>query len=516
MKKIIKKHRKKIIVIAVIIIVVFIVGVIASKVFAGKKNGEKTIKRENTVTLSKMNLTTSVSATGTINSAKSKNISSESNGVKVSKVNVQVGDTVKKGDVILTFDKSDLQEALEEANENLTEAKSEASKSISKAGKQLSEAKSDYSSQKTKLAKKTAEAKSDLSSIKSQISTIKKKINKSKNGQTKTQLEEQLTKLQEQLTQAQSAYEQAVENEENTNKQNSNSIDNASDSVEDAETNGNKTIKEAENKVKEAKENLEKCTVKATMSGVVTVLNVEAGDTYSGGTIAQIDDTSSFTVTTSVDEYDISKLEKGQKVIILTEATDEDELEGEITFISPSTNSSSTQSDNMQSSDSSSGYEVKINIKTADDRLRMGLTAKCSIVLSEATDVFAVPYDAIHEDADGNTVIYVKDQTANNVENTTGASDNKENQQTAQKEVKVTKGMESDYYVEISGDDLQEGMQVIIPSDETTASDDKNDSDDFSSMFGGKAPSGDMPGGNSQGGNPGGGNSRGGGPAMGN
>ena len=322
--------------------------------------------------------------------------------------------------------------------------------------------------------------------------------------------------MQEQLTQAQSAYEQAVENEENTNKQNSNSIDNASDSVEDAETNGNKTIKEAENKVKEAKENLEKCTVKATMSGVVTVLNVEAGDTYSGGTIAQIDDTSSFTVTTSVDEYDISKLEKGQKVIILTEATDEDELEGEITFISPSTNSSSTQSDNMQSSSSSSGYEVKIKIKTADDRLRMGLTAKCSIVLSEATDVFAVPYDAIHKDADGNTVIYVKDQTTNNVENTTGASDNKENQQTDQKEVKVTKGMESDYYVEISGDDLQEGMQVIIPSDETTASDDKNDSDDFSSMFGGKAPSGDMPGGNSQGGNPGGGNSRGGGPAMGN
>lgn len=114
--------------------------------------------------------------------------------------------------------------------------------------------------------------------------------------------------MQEQLTQAQSAYEQAVENEENTNKQNSNSIDNASDSVEDAETNGNKTIKEAENKVKEAKDNLEKCTVKATMSGVVTVLNVEARDTYSGGTIAQIDDTSSFTVTTSVDEYDISKL----------------------------------------------------------------------------------------------------------------------------------------------------------------------------------------------------------------
>lgn len=46
----------------------------------------------------------------------------------------------------------------------------------------------------------------------------------------------------------------------------------------------------------------------------------------------QIEDVHSFVVTSSVDEYDINNVETGQKVVILTEATGEEELEGEITL----------------------------------------------------------------------------------------------------------------------------------------------------------------------------------------
>lgn len=514
MKEKLKRHKVKIIIVAVILVVAVIAAVALVNVFGGKNNKNMKVTRESTVTLSKMDLTTSVSATGTIESAKTKSISADTNGVKVSKVHVSVGDTVKKGDTLITFDESDLEAALEEAQENLSESQDNLTKSVSKANKQLTEAQSTYSSEKTKLAKKVSEAKSDLSDIKSQISSVNKKIKNAKNSQTKTQLQEQLTKLQEQLTQAESAYEQAVENQENTNKQNLTSVENASEAVDEATSNGNKTVKEAQKQVDQAQENLDSCVVKATMSGTVTAIGVEAGDTYSGGTIAQIDDTSSFTVTTSVDEYDISKIEKGQRVVILTEATDEDELEGEITFVSPTTGSSSSQSDGMGSSSSSSGYEVNIKISTSDERLRIGLTAKCSIILEEADDVFAVPYDAIHEDQNGNSVIYVKDGTNAREASTESESDTDNNMQqgsSSYKEIQVTKGMESDYYVEISGSDLTEGMEVIIPTDATSASTDDSSSDDFSSMFGGgmrsgDAPGGDMPGGGgAQGGMPGGG-----------
>lgn len=494
-----KKHKVKMTIIAVVLVIVIVATVVAVNIFGSNKAKNMSFNRESTITLSKMDLTTSVSATGTIASAKTKNVSANTNGVKVSKVNVSVGDTVKKGDVLITFDESDLEDALEEAEDNLSDINEEVSKNISKANKQLTQAQSTYSTQKTKLAQKVSDARKEINDIKSQISSIKKKIKASKNAQSKTQLQEQLTKLQEQLTQAETAYEQAVENQENTNSQNESNIDTANDSVDEAASNGNKSIKEAKKQVEQAQENLEDCVVKSEMSGMVTAINVEAGDTYSGGTIVQLDDTSSFTVTTSVDEYDISKIEEGQKVVILTEATEEDELEGEITFVSPTTGSSSTQTEGMSTSSGTSGYEVEIKVKTSDDRLRMGLTAKCSIILEETDDVFAVPYDAIHEDQSGNNVIYVKDTSSTN-EQTTENTQNKDNSQqvsSSYKEVQVTKGMESDYYVEISGSELSEGMQVIIPTDATSAGSDNSSSNDFSSMFGGNMPAGngDMPGG---------------------
>ena len=73
------------------------------------------------------------------------------------------------------------------------------------------------------------------------------------------------------------------------------------------------------------------------------------------------------------------------------------------------------------------------------------MTAKCSIVKKEASDVYAVPYDAVHKE-NGESYILVKD----------GDSTSK---------VTVTTGMETDYYIEVQGSDLQEGLQVVIPTD---------------------------------------------------
>ena len=93
-------------------------------------------------------------------------------------------------------------------------------------------------------------------------------------------------------------------------------------------------------------------------------------------------------------------------------------------------------------------------------------------------------------------MIYVKDSSTN-----------------TKKEITVTKGMESDYYVEVTGDGLSEGLMVILPSD-TTSSKSSSDSDKSSSglsdMMGG------MSGGGGRGGAPGGngGGPSGGGPGM--
>ena len=473
-----KKHKKLTIFLIIIIVLLITAAILVPKFFGKKENGMQTAK-ETTVSLSKMDLTSSVSATGTIESAKSKTVSADVANVKVKSVKVSEGDTVKKGQTLVTFDESDLQDALTEAKDNLSDAKTQAASELSLAQRKLSEAKSTYSTQNKKT-------KSTVASAKSAYEQAKKEYKNAKSAEEKQKAKETLDK-------AKTTYEQAVSERENTNKQNQSNIDSAKEAVTNAKTNNKKTLREAQKSVTEA---------------TVTAVGVEAGDSYSGGEMFEISDCTDLQVSTTVSEYDITKVKKGQKVVILTDATDEEEIEGKITYVALTTGSSSlssassvtggngTGASSMTSSESSSdGYEVRIQILKENKNLRVGMTAKCSIILEEASDVYAVPYDAIHQNTSGDSVIYVKDSSTN-----------------TKKEITVTKGMESDYYVEVTGDGLSEGLMVILPSD-TTSSKSSSDSDKSSSglsdMMGGMSGGGrgGAPGGN-------GGGPSGGGPGM--
>lgn len=507
MKEKIWRHK----VLLIVLLILIVAGTVTAVIFvnSGKDKvsaGEK-IQKQSTVSLEKMDLTKSISATGTIQSAKTKTVSADVDGVQVSSVKAVVGDTVKKGEVLVTFDVSDLKEALDEAEESLSDAKEEAARNLASAKTQLSDAKETYAEEKKKQAEQVADAKEEQTEAGKQVSSLKKQVSAAKTAETKSKLEEELAKAEETLKQAEASYETAVSNQENTNKQNKNSVQNAEDAVNTAESNQKKTVKEAQKQVDEAEENLEKCSVTAPIDGIITAANVEEGDTYSGGDLFQIDNNGSYTVSTTVDEYDISSVSVGQRVVILTEATEEDELEGEITFVAPSTGSTSLTSGNSQTGEnagstsattSTDGYEIKIKVKTQDERLKMGLTAKCSIILEEAADVYAVPYDAVHENSDGTTVVYVSETSGDSV---------------SSREVQVTKGMESDYYVEISGEELSDGMQIVIPTDESSSSSDSQSEDNGLGMFGSAGNMGGAGGGNQMRGNKGSGN-MGGAPGM--
>lgn len=216
----------------------------------------------------------------------------------------------------------------------------------------------------------------------------------------------------------------------------------------------------------------------------MTALNVEEGETFAGGEVLTIQDNTNFIVEASVDEYDIADIEKGMSVVIKTDATGEEELQGEVTYVAPTASSSSGSSSEMTgaSSTGSSGYEVKISIHTTNDRLRIGMSAKVSILTASREDVFAVPYDAIETNENGESVIYVVD---------TPMSEQK-------KAIVVEAGLESDYYTEISSDELTEGMLVVTGS--SGKSENSTPDNDMGMMFdgmgGGKSGGG--------GGNPGG------------
>lgn len=466
MKQWMKKHRVLVIVLVVIILIGIAVAIVLPSMVRAEPSSKK-IQKENTVQLAKMDLTSSISATGTIESAATKTISANVNGVEVKSVKVKEGDEVKKGQTLVTFDESDLEEAFEEAKENLSDAKTQTANELSQAKRKLSEAQDTYAAQKEKMAANVTSAKQEYEAAKKAVSSAK------------TASEKQ--KAQETVKQAKSAYEQAKSEQESTNKQNKSNIQSAKDSVTTTQSNNKKTLREAEKSVEEAEKTWEECSVTAPMDGVVTAVGIEDGDTYSGGEMFEISDCTNLQVSTTVSEYDIAKVKKGLKVVILTDATEDTELEGTITYVavttgstldsgssSGNTGSNTSMSTGTSSSSSTSGYEVRIQIKDNNEKIRIGMTAKCSIVLEEAADVYAVPYDAIHTNSNGANVIYVKDSASG-----------------TRKEVTVTKGMESDYYVEVSGEDLSEDLQVIIPSDATSSGSSSDESEKSSGALDG-------------------------------
>lgn len=285
------------------------------------------------------------------------------------------------------------------------------------------------------------------------------------------------------------AYEKQLSNIEDTKKSGENSILSKSESLYSSQLNSLTSGDSEEKKIEQYQEQLQDCTVESPISGVITAVNVEAGDMYNGSAIVTIEDISGYEVSTEIDEYDIGKIEKGQKVIIKTNATGDEELEGTVVRIAP----------RASAGGSDVTYTVSISIDTDHEMLRMDMTAKLSIILESKENALTVPYDAVQEDENGKFYVEVVTNTASanqeseEVSQVPEAIEDKEMPQVANganaggrvkgnrkntsgqdagnteittKRVYVEKGIESDYYIEIISTEIAEGMEIVVPNSE--------------------------------------------------
>ncbi len=259
-------------------------------------------------------------------------------------------------------------------------------------------------------------------------------------------------------------YDRAADTFNNTVRMQDSAVAGSQDSLTNSRLSASIGSQAQENQVETYEKQLEKGILTSPINGTVTAVNVKEGDTYGGGVIVTIQDCEDFIVEAEIDEYDISDIKEGMKVLFKTDATREEQLEGEVTFVSPVPTSAAASSSAMGSGSATSlttgggkaTYQIKVAIRTATDRLRLGMTAKMNIVLNEVEHVLTVPYDAVQTDENGDTVVYVLEQTTD--------AEGKTTQE--QRPVAVTVGTEGDYYVEVSGDGLEEGMKVAIPKEE--------------------------------------------------
>ena len=244
--------------------------------------------------------------------------------------------------------------------------------------------------------------------------------------------------------------------------------------------------------------------VKAPVSGTITNLSVVEDMTLTSSQVCLIEGADTFCVTSEIGEYDIPDIKEGMKVKIKTEATRDLELDGIVISVAttPTTSgmnslsnlmSSSMFSSMMTGTTSSSGsgstggtsYTVKIDLLTQNDRLRLGMNAKMSIITDMKTNVLAVPYDAIETDDDGNKYIVTvaddfdiekvaKEKKKEKMYKATVEADKSaipnELLEGNTKKIIVKTGLEGTYNVEISSDEVYEGMNVIVNKSSVTNS----------------------------------------------
>jgi multidrug efflux pump subunit AcrA (membrane-fusion protein) len=147
-----KKHK----VLGVLLIVLIIIAALVLRSIAAVNAAVKAASQYSfvrTTSLTKGDLTSTVSCTGTVESANTSTvtyaIASTAALPKFKTVNVAVGDTVQAGDVIATLDTTDIEKSIQKAKENIADQVKAAQTTYNRAVENYNKAVDDYNKQKT-------------------------------------------------------------------------------------------------------------------------------------------------------------------------------------------------------------------------------------------------------------------------------------------------------------------------------------------------------------------------------
>lgn len=281
-----------------------------------------------------------------------------------------------------------------------------------------------------------------------------------RNGSTLTQLEQGIdtarrsvdsAELQEDIAKAQqSAAQQSADTAKQQQAATENAIQQQLDTLKDNLIGSQISAQATQSQeiaIQSLQDTLADATITAPVSGVVTAVYAEEGQP-GNGLLFVIEDTDALKITTNIREYDVGNIEVGMPVVIRSDATGDKEISGTVTYIAPAANK--TENGNtLTADDSTVEFEAEVQVNDADSGLRIGMNTRLTVLLEERSDVYGVPYDSVVEKADGSEVVYAVEP-----------SSEKEGSYVVT-EVPVTTGLETDFYIEVSGDGITDGLSIV-------------------------------------------------------
>lgn len=413
-----KPKRKK----KIWIIILLVVAVLAVVIWNRLHSAPTQAGAENSVVevepVQKRDLSDTISLKGTIAGVSRTNVTSRA-VAEITSLNVQLGDTVKEGDLLCTLDSASIREKISDLESSI--AKTQAVENISnrQAMEAVQRAKEDQTNQ--------------LEEAQRQIMLAEESFNVAQMNYDNGDVDFPT------LLSAQRAVEAAKESYEATVQSTNRAIRDAQLAAEQNRYNVSDSA--SRDTLNDLKEQLADCEIKAPCSGVVTAVNVSVGDVNAEKvTILTIEDTSALKLVTSVAEADILKIEEGMKAVVTADAAGEEEIAGTVSRVVRVKN----QGTGDQAA-AAGGYSVEVSIN--NKTLLVGMEAKVKIMIKEKGEVLAIPYDLVMYDENGDAYVLVAEP--------------KEDGSATAVRRNVVLGEEVDYYTEVTGGDLAEGDRMI-------------------------------------------------------
>ena len=443
-----QKKRKRRRLLIILLIVAAVIGLIVFWISNSVKKAKEKLAglSANTVQtafVEKKTLYDSKDATGTLYALESRTITrslqgSEQGGAKINAINVEVGDHVSVGDVLVEFSKENVEKSIEEAKEDIgTQKQLDALNAEDEQRKYVYTYESAATSMKD-AAQNVDDALKALYEACDAYGDAKRARDEAKEKENwddvKASYEAQVANAYQAEQQAQKAYDNAVKAQADGGQGSASSVANslseADSSYKKAQITSGETVKKLERQLNDSIDSLDDYIVYATIDGVVTEVNVSEGNTFVSGNVLTIQDDSGYKADVLVDEYDIPKVKKayeekkanGQnlEVVVKTDATGDKEFKGHVTLISPTSTTTTSFSSTSSGSGSSSGgtsssgaanYKVSIELDEIDESFMIGMSAKVAIIVNQSpANSLCVPYNCVKQTDDGKYIVKVLDE----------------------------------------------------------------------------------------------------------
>lgn len=348
------KKRKYIIIGALIVILAIAIGL-----FSMTRKKEISVR---TATASKGDIRAYLSTTATI---KSKNIKQYFGAqLKVSRVNIKIGDAVKKGDVLVQYDVTDLNNALSQAQINYNNSLLN----------------------KKSLENGNQDLKNKLDSINKNISDIDAAMNSLGTSLEDTVQKERLSLEKSNLETSKAALK-PVSEEQLTQADNAISL--AKIALDQAKT-------------RLVPENI---SIMAEFDGIITNVNAVTGGVGNPSMAAVEEmDLNNLKAVINLGKYDAPKIKVGDTANIKAGS---DVIKGTVSRIDPvakKVNTATGQEDNLS---------ADIDVQGASPNLKVDFDVDVDVLIGEVKDIIKVPAEAIKNNKSGKSYVYViKDDKA--------------------------------------------------------------------------------------------------------